>query len=278
MIKAGKRPSFATIVLLTAVVWTAMSARISFADDAVKANEVPPIEAAQILGNADGVEIQGTVLQYVVDDPKLKKELRIPRLHSRLKKVSWKQDANTELKFVPEPEEWVIRLANPPEQGPQIVLVELLDPPVLGTRKIVTDVKPDSGETILPAHDADVTGTKLRFEPQPHKNTIGYWTNPQDWVSWTVQVDQACTVELEVFQGCGKGQGGSDVNFVLTHEDDVLQTISYVVKETGHFQNFQLQPVGDLKFPKAGTYRIEIRPQRLAAKAVMDVRQLVLKP
>ncbi|MEW4487145.1 hypothetical protein AB1L42_03640 [Thalassoglobus sp. JC818] len=270
--------SVRVVALILAVVGLlVISAADSFAEDKSTAKDVSPVDAAKILGNADGVRIDGMVLLFEINDPKLKQELRIPRLHSRLKTVSWQQDSDMELKFVPEPEEWVISLASPPEQGPQTVRVELLDPPVLGTEKIVTVLKTDA-ETVLPAHNADVTGTKLRFEPQPHKNTIGYWTNPQDWVSWTIQVDQACSAQLEVFQGCGKGQGGSDVNFVLTHEDDVLQTIEYVVEETGHFQNFKLRSVGELKFPKAGRYQIEIRPQRLAAKAVMDVRQLVLKP
>src|SRR5687767_9795969 len=48
--------------------------------------------------------------------------------------------------------------------------------------------KPD-GTIILLATNATVHGKAIRYEPQPHKNTIGYWTKAEDWVSWDFKVN-----------------------------------------------------------------------------------------
>ena len=36
----------------------------------------------------------------------------------------------------------------------------------------------DGGAVVLHARHATVHGRTLRYEPQPHKNTVGYWTDP----------------------------------------------------------------------------------------------------
>src|SRR5262245_5731606 len=68
---------------------------------------------------------------------------------------------------------------------------------------------------VLHARDAKIHGTTVRYEPQPHKDTIGYWTKLEDWVSWDFHATNAGTYEVEILQGCGKGSGGSEVEFLV---------------------------------------------------------------
>jgi hypothetical protein len=52
--------------------------------------------------------------------------------------------------------------------------------------------------------------------------------------------------------------------------------LRFVVKDTGHFQNFVPRELGNIEFKAAGHHTLEIRPIRLAKNAVMDVREVRL--
>ena len=120
---------------------------------------------------------------------------------------------------------------------------------------------------------AEVHGVMLRYEPLPHKTTLGYWVRPEDYATWEFTVDKPGRFTVEVLQGCGKGQGGSDVEVRVGD-----QKMTFVVEDTGHFQNFKPRDIGAVTLDKPGRYRLEIRPLKKAAAAVMDVRQVTLKP
>jgi hypothetical protein len=130
-----------------------------------------------------------------------------------------------------------------------------------------------NGVITLAAKDAVTHGERLRYEPEPHKNTLGYWTRPEDWCEWEFSIFQPGRYELWILQGCGKGQGGSDVHVLV-----VDQKIEFTVEETGHFQNFKHRNLGLITLDKPGEYRLEIRPQNKKANAIMDVRQVRLIP
>ena len=44
------------------------------------------------------------------------------------------------------------------------------------------------GSILLHSKDAFVFGTTMRYEPQPHKNTLGYWVKPEDTAMWTAAI------------------------------------------------------------------------------------------
>jgi arylsulfatase A-like enzyme len=129
------------------------------------------------------------------------------------------------------------------------------------------------GTITLPARTADVHGVQLRYEPLPHKNTLGYWTRTEDWASWEFTVTTPGKFALEILQGCGQGQGGSEVQLSVGD-----QKLTFTVEDTGHFQNFKPRDVGTLMFARPGRYTLEVRPLKKAAAAVMDLRQVMLKP
>ena len=127
------------------------------------------------------------------------------------------------------------------------------------------------GRVVLAAHDAVTHGRLLRFEPQPKKNTVGYWANRDDWCAWHLYVDEPGKFRVHVLQGCGKGQGGSKVDVRVAD-----QAVAFTVEDTGHFQNFKDREVGAIALASPGVHTLRIRAVSKAAKAVMDVRQVQL--
>ncbi len=134
-------------------------------------------------------------------------------------------------------------------------------------------VQAADGSVTLHARDATVHGVKMRWEPLEHKQTLGYWVNPNDWASWTFSLQTPGEFEVEVLQGCGKGQGGSDMEIGTTD-----QPLTWQVEDTGHFQNFKPRVIGRLKFEQAGQYEVYARPTKIAHNAACDIRQIRLTP
>lgn len=127
------------------------------------------------------------------------------------------------------------------------------------------------GAIYLKGNDAILHGEKLRFEPEPHKDTIGYWANMNDWAEWKVNVPKAGVYEVELLQGAGKGSGGAVVEITIGD-----QTLTHTVKETGHFQRFVPLAVGTVNLD-AGKYTLTIRAKTKPGFGVMDLRQVVLR-
>jgi arylsulfatase A len=129
------------------------------------------------------------------------------------------------------------------------------------------------GTVSLPARTADVHGLRLRYEPLPHKNTLGFWVRAEDWASWEFTITQPGSFAVVVLQGCGKGQGGSEVEVSVGE-----RAMRFRVEDTGGFQNFKERTIGEVKFDKPGRYTLVVRPKMKAAAAVMDLRAVTLKP
>jgi arylsulfatase A-like enzyme len=129
------------------------------------------------------------------------------------------------------------------------------------------------GTITLPAKWAEVRGLQLRYEPLPHKNTLGFWTRTEDSASWEFTVSKPGTFIVEPLQGCGAGQGGSVVEFTVAG-----QTLTMTVEDTGHFQNFKRREIGRVNLEQPGRYTLTVKPRTKAKAAVMDLRQIMLKP
>jgi arylsulfatase A-like enzyme len=133
-------------------------------------------------------------------------------------------------------------------------------------------VTPAVGDIRLHARDARVHGKQLRYEPEEHKNVLGYWTNAADWAAWEFAVTSPGPYEVEIQQGCGQGSGGADVAVVIGD-----QSLKFTVQETGHFQQMILRTIGEVELT-AGRHTLAVRPQTKPGAAVMDLRRVVLRP
>jgi arylsulfatase A len=113
----------------------------------------------------------------------------------------------------------------------------------------------------------------VRYEPLPHKNTIGYWVRPEDWISWDCRVLTPGEFAIEILQGCGAGSGGSQVEFSVAG-----QSVVTTVEETGDFQKFVARTIGKIAFARPGDYTLNVKPRSKPGAAVMDLRQVRLAP
>jgi arylsulfatase A len=129
------------------------------------------------------------------------------------------------------------------------------------------------GTITLHARTATVHGVQLRFEPLPHKNTLGFWTRADDWAEFEFTVGRGGTFAVEVLQGCGKGSGGAEVELAVGG-----RKLTFAVKDTGGFQNFEAREVGTLTIDKPGRHTLTVRARTKPGVAVMDLRQITLKP
>jgi arylsulfatase A len=126
------------------------------------------------------------------------------------------------------------------------------------------------GSVLLHARDAVVQGQNLRYEPQPHKDTLGFWTRVEDWARWDFELAAPGRFIVEALQGCGKGSGGAAVAFAVGDA-----RLMMTVEDTGHFQNFVRREIGELRLP-AGRHSLSVRPQTRPGVAVMDLREVRL--
>lgn len=137
----------------------------------------------------------------------------------------------------------------------------------------------DDGTILLHAQNATVNGTLLQWEPRDIKRTLGYWANQHDSAYWDFVVDQAGSYQVEILQGCGAGQGGSEVQFSFYHwgDGEPIATLPHSVKDTGHWQGFEPLTIGTVTLP-AGKTRLRVRAKSKIKVAVMDLRQVQLSP
>lgn len=141
------------------------------------------------------------------------------------------------------------------------------------TKVYAAPVQLGGGRIVLHSSTAQVQGEKLQYEKPEAKNTLGYWVNPADWASWHFDVAKPGTYAVHVWQGCGKGSGGSEVEITCAG-----QGVKFRVEDTGHFQNFKERVVGKVRFDKAGPQVLEVRALSKPGAAVMDLRQVILVP
>jgi arylsulfatase A len=129
-----------------------------------------------------------------------------------------------------------------------------------------------NGDIRLQAKDAHVHAQSMRYEPQPNKNVLGFWTNAADWADWEFEVAVPGTYEIEIQQGCGKGSGGAEVAVEIGDE-----TLTFTVQDTGHFQHMIQRIIGQVELT-AGRHQLAVKPRTKPGAAVMDLRRVVLRP
>lgn len=211
-----------------------------------------------------------TGLKLELKNSAVQQKISIPRMNNRIKTIYVAGDAEKKpLTLKPGITEWEISVPQATSPGATII-VEFKEAPYLPVKPAVATENADQ-QIILDAKDAVVHGKLLRYEPQPHKNTVGYWANENDWCEWMLDVPAPGVYDVYVLQGCGRGQGGSEVEVSVKD-----QKINFTVEDTGHFQNFKERHIGQLKIDQSGLQSLHVKPLKKAKNAVMDVRQMRL--
>lgn len=134
------------------------------------------------------------------------------------------------------------------------------------------------GSITMHTRTARVAGKQLRFEPLPHKNTLGFWTEKDDIAIFEFTVEKPGAFTVEVLQGCDKRSSGAEVELLFGESGSVATSVPFTVKDTGGFQNFEAREVGSITIEKAGRQTLIVKPKTKPGPAVMNLRQVVLKP
>lgn len=214
---------------------------------------------------------------YLSIDAEVKGSVVIPRLAASLRSMKWEgSDADHGLQLKPEQETWVISWKERPVTAQRLVL-EFDSSPLLPKEAKPTTASGD-GSFYLPAHLAMPRGEKIRYEPQPFKNTIGYWVGKKDTATWFFKIDKPGRFNVAILQGCGRGQGGSTatLSFARALEKSSDLTLGFTVVETGHFQNFQWHHLGEVELKHADVIWLSIAPDQIKKAALMDIRAIHL--
>ena len=190
------------IFLVTAIVTFIAAA----SQRTVLAEETLDLRSARSIDSAPQLEREGNRLKIFLKDD-VHASMLLPRIFASLrggKAVG--VESSTELVVQPETDHWVIRWDSTLVTARNIEL--LFDtPPQLESETDPIGQLGD-GRLNLHAYQAKTTGEKLRFEPQAHKNTVGYWVNAKDFATWSIQVERPGKFNVGILQGCGAGQGG----------------------------------------------------------------------
>lgn len=211
-------------------------------------------------------------LFLVLNDPPKQTEIKLPRLANVAKQIYLQSDSGKFLQINPERKTWIIKLDPASSAALEILVIELDAPPRVFDESVAA--APDDQQIVfLPAKFGTTHGENLRFEPQPHKNTIGYWSNVKDTADWRFSLQKSGDYEIDILQGCGKGHGGSQVE---VHVES--QSLMFEVQETGHFQNFVWRTIGTVSLKESDKEVLKLIPLKKAAGAVMDVRAVRLVP
>ena len=200
----------------------------------------------------------------------------MPRFAASLASVEWLGHApDDSLSLVIEQDRWIVRWAHRPANAVVIVLTFDMPPRLLSELEPIKSV--GDGSILLPACLAITTGEKIRYEPQPFKNTVGYWAGKQDSCEWKFEAARAGVYNVELLQGCGAGNGGSRAKLSLPTAESTAP-LEFEVLETGHFQNFQWRHLGTIGIASSGAHSLKIEPVEIKRAALMDVRAVQLIP
>jgi hypothetical protein len=206
--------------------------------------------------------------------------LQIPRLHNSVLRVSTlggPQPTGRMSNLTPGVNEWVIELPKETVADDLPVVVLDLDSPPRVAVDEVPVVQQQSDTIVLHSRDGMPHGKMLRFEPQPHKNTIGYWIHESDWVEWKLHPSETKEFQVVLRYGCGANQGGSEISLSFSQDgSDERTVIPYTVEATGGFQDWRDVTVGNVKLTKDRVVGLTVKPIHKAKAAVMDIQQITL--
>jgi arylsulfatase A len=205
---------------------------------------------------------------------------RVAQLRGKLEE--WRRDAGAQPNTANpafNPKLWQplygdIDVSNLPAALTAAVLAKQLQPWRKQMNAVLTkqSAVPGAGAVMLHARDATVHGKKLHYEHSPYKDTLGSWTQKDDWAEWTFDAPHAGTFTIELLQACGQGSGGAEVAVNVAG-----QTLLETVEQTGHFQRFVPCNVGTVRLPAAGRYSLAVRARSKPGVAVMDLRRVTLR-
>lgn len=126
----------------------------------------------------------------------------------------------------------------------------------------------DDGSVTLKAVDATLHGDQIQFENKAEEGNIGFWTEPDDYVTWKMEIDEPGTFDVRVSYA-GEGKMGC----ALTVNGEKLQG---EMEATGSYEKFTSADLGTLDINEAGKYTVTVK--RDADLSPINLSKIALTP
>ena len=123
------------------------------------------------------------------------------------------------------------------------------------------------GSYTLPAGAAIVRGKTLRLEG----TSIGYWTEPKDYVEWVIEPKGAAKLEISITYAVGGDAGGE---FTVTVGD---QKLTGKAESTGGWEQYKTVRLGQINLP-AGRTSLSMKANGKPHGALMNLQAVKLDP
>lgn len=154
------------------------------------------------------VSVEGETVTLRSKDGKMPQEVIVPRLFNGVRRLRIIEGEQTILGNVqPEIQTWKLGWPKSSIDWSKAKIELELDG--IPQWESATSPAEADGSFRLKGSQALTHGSKLRYEPQPHKNTVGYWADASDHAWWTLELTQGSKFNVAALQGCGAGQGGA---------------------------------------------------------------------
>jgi len=153
-----------------------------------------------------------------------------------------------------------------------VVALELAGPPeVIEVGSIISPQA--DGKFILKAADAEVHGTTAQYESGGGKDNIGFWTNRNDFVTWTINVKTEGDYAVEITYACDNGSSGSEYTVGVSDTTKV----SGKIEATGDWAKFKSESLGKIHLP-VGKQTLTVKATSMPRGAVMNLQRITLTP
>jgi alpha-L-fucosidase len=108
------------------------------------------------------------------------------------------------------------------------------------------------GSVTLPASEARLHGSTLKYESGGPLDDIGYWTNPEDWIDWEFKAERP-----------GKFTVSADISSPAASPFDLSvagQSLHCAAPMTGNYITFKPATLGTIEIPAAGMITVAVHP------------------
>ncbi len=128
-----------------------------------------------------------------------------------------------------------------------------LEPVVVRESSVIAPT--ENGVITLPADLAIIHGNTPQYEYGGGKDDIGYWSDPNDYVSWKFEVKAVGVYSLNISYSCEPDATGSLFNVETAGQSFIGKSFS-----TGSWSAFKSEYLRDITFEKPGVYELSVKP------------------
>lgn len=108
------------------------------------------------------------------------------------------------------------------------------------------------GSVVLPASEARVHGSDLKYETGPQRDNLGFWTNPDDWADWTFQITKPGKFEVSA-----EVAAPEKASLEISVGDSRTRGAAVA---TGDYGKFKVARLGTLVIPATGKATLAVHP------------------